>query len=88
MALTPCIGCRRLLARGTRCPACKLRRPSGNAWRPTRTLVLARDGWRCKHCTQPANVVDHIEPIAHGGSDDPSNLQALCAGCNSAKGHR
>jgi 5-methylcytosine-specific restriction endonuclease McrA len=48
--------------------------------------VLARDGWRCRECGRPANVVDHIEPIAHGGTDHPSNLQALCAGCNGTKG--
>ena len=67
---------------------CKLRRPSGDAWRPTRTLVLARDGYRCHDCAAPANVVDHITPIARGGSDHPSNLQALRAACNSAKGDR
>lgn len=88
MALTTCIGCRRLIASGSRCAQCKLRRPSGNQWRPTRTLVLTRDGYRCKDCGAPANVVDHIEPIAHGGTDDLSNLQAMCSGCNGRKGDR
>ncbi len=88
MALTPCLVCGRLITRGLRCPQCKLRRPSGNQWRPTRTIVLQRDGWRCKECGGPANVVDHIEPIARGGTDDPSNLQAMCAGCIGAKGDR
>lgn len=31
---------------------------------------------------------DHIVPLAGGGSDDPSNLQAVHAACNLAKGAR
>jgi 5-methylcytosine-specific restriction endonuclease McrA len=88
MALRPCIGCRRLIANGSRCPQCKLRRPRGNAWQPTRTLVFAHDGHRCRDCGAPANAVDHSTPIARDGTDHPSNLQALCAACNSAKGDR
>ena len=79
MALRPCIGCRRLIRSGSRCRDCKLRRPSGNAWRPTRTLVLARDGYRCQDCGALANVVDHITPIAHGSSEHPSNLEGSFA---------
>ena len=30
--------------------------------------------------------VDHIIPRKHGGSDDPTNLQALCWKCNGDKG--
>jgi 5-methylcytosine-specific restriction endonuclease McrA len=40
----------------------------------------------CQAGGAPAGVVDHITPIARGGSDHPSNLQALCAACIGAKG--
>ena len=30
--------------------------------------------------------IDHIYPRDHGGSNDESNLQALCAPCNTRKG--
>ncbi len=33
----------------------------------------------------PAECVDHIVPRARGGTDDLSNLQALCARCHSKK---
>jgi 5-methylcytosine-specific restriction endonuclease McrA len=32
--------------------------------------------------------VDHIVPLAKGGSDRPSNLQLLCAVCNRKKGSK
>lgn len=32
-----------------------------------------------------ATVRDHIIALAHGGADDPTNTQALCETCNSAK---
>ena len=89
MALSPCLGCGRLATlRKGRCGACQLRRPRGNAWEPTRQRVLDRDGHLCRGCGAPAHVVDHITPIASGGTDDHSNLQALCAACNGTKGAR
>ena len=52
--------------------------------------TLKRAGQRCELCGVPAKerwlVVDHIVPRKHGGSDDPSNLQALCWLCNTHKG--
>jgi ATP adenylyltransferase len=39
--------------------------------------------WQTPH--QRALEVDHIVPRNHGGSDDLSNLQALCFRCNAAK---
>ena len=33
-------------------------------------------------------TIDHIIPRSRGGTDDPDNLQLLCAQCNSTKGNR
>lgn len=32
--------------------------------------------------------LDHVEALANGGSNHPSNLQTLCFGCNAAKRDR
>ena len=32
-----------------------------------------------------ANTVDHIIPVAKGGTDDPENLVAACRKCNFSK---
>ncbi len=54
--------------------------------------VLARAGHRCELCGVSADErsleVDHIIPRRDGGSDDLSNLQALCWKCNANKGAR
>jgi ATP adenylyltransferase len=54
--------------------------------------VLRRAGFRCDLCgisaEERAIEVDHIVPRRHGGSDDVSNLQALCYKCNANKGAR
>ncbi|MDP9346364.1 MAG: HNH endonuclease [Actinomycetota bacterium] len=43
-------------------------------------------GRPCAFCGRPAAHLDHITPISQGGTDAPSNLQALCAECNLSKG--
>lgn len=51
--------------------------------------VWDRDGWECVSCGSHRNLtVDHIVPVARGGSDDLTNLQTLCGSCNSSKGAR
>ena len=54
--------------------------------------VLKAAKFCCELCGVPADEkaleVDHIVPRNHGGSDDPSNLQALCYSCNSMKRDR
>lgn len=54
--------------------------------------VLKRSAFHCELCGVSADVraleVDHILPRNHGGSDDPSNLQALCYSCNAMKRDR
>jgi hypothetical protein len=51
--------------------------------------VLRRDNHTCRYCGSSAPdvklTVDHVMPVALGGTDDPSNLVAACASCNSGK---
>ena len=59
---------------------------------PVRYEVLKRAKFRCDLCGVGADVkalqVDHIIPRSRDGSDDLSNLQALCYTCNATKGDR
>lgn len=51
-----------------------------------RDEVFARDGHKCRQCGETKNLtVDHIIPIAAGGTSDLSNLQTLCKRCNVKK---
>lgn len=51
--------------------------------------ILRRDGHRCRYCGAGALAapltVDHITPLALGGTDDPDNLATACEPCNSGK---
>ena len=61
-----------------------IRRPSN--WRRTRELVIRRDGFQCVKCLSLGPLeVDHIIPVAKGGSWEPSNLQTLCSECHRLK---
>jgi 5-methylcytosine-specific restriction protein A len=51
------------------------------AWPKIRANVLKEER-TCRLCRAPANHVDHIRPRARGGTDDRSNLRALCARCH------
>lgn len=57
-----------------------------------RFTILERDGFRCRYCGAPAPdvrlSVDHILPVAAGGTDDPLNLAAACQDCNLGKSDR
>lgn len=56
------------------------------AWYMLRAKVL-RDTPSCTAtgCSNRASHVDHIVPRRLGGSDDLSNLRALCAGCHNRR---
>lgn len=57
--------------------------------RKLRHQVFQRDGYRCRECgatnKQTRLHVDHIKPVAKGGTNDLNNLQTLCEACNRAK---
>lgn len=62
---------------------------SRNLSKRTRFAVFKRDFFTCQYCgaTPPGAVleVDHIEPVAEGGSDDEGNLVTACFPCNRGK---
>lgn len=53
-----------------------------------RTRVAWSQGYRCNRCKEVLHYtfeIDHIQPLFDGGSNDESNLQALCAQCHRIK---
>lgn len=62
------------------------RRTLPRNWAEIRRRILERDRGRCqwvlgtthRKCLRPATDVDHITRPADGGTDDDSNLRALC----------
>jgi len=57
----------------------------GRAWRKTRAQILSRDNNECQYCGAQATTVDHVIPVAKGGTDESSNLAAACNRCNYSK---
>lgn len=53
----------------------------------TRFEVLRRDDHTCRYCRSTDNplTIDHVTPVALGGTDDPSNLVTACRDCNAGK---
>lgn len=51
-------------------------------------IVASEQGWKCKQCNTILDYsyeVDHIVPLYQGGSNDTTNLQALCRNCHGRK---
>lgn len=58
-----------------------------------RFKILHRDQYRCQACGATAEDgaklhVDHILPVSKGGTNNESNLRALCSECNIGRGNR
>ncbi len=79
----------------------KLRARGGHAGDPgyLRAEICERDGWRCGICGKPVDPksvhpdpgfgsLDHVIPVSHGGSSDPSNLRLTHLRCNLARRNR
>ncbi|MFF0055623.1 HNH endonuclease [Streptomyces microflavus] len=73
----------------------KLPPPVLGAW-PVREMYARRDGWTCQLCGSeiPRRIVvnddhnlaiDHIRPVAAGGSDHPSNVRAVHRACGRSR---
>lgn len=64
--------------------------PRGSIPARLRFAILARDNFTCRYCGRMAPAValtiDHVTPVAEGGSDDEGNLVAACDECNMGKG--
>lgn len=65
------------------------RRKRGRAGQRDRAQVLAEEPF-CRLCLERgaevrADVVDHVLPLAWGGSDERYNKQALCDPCHDEK---
>jgi 5-methylcytosine-specific restriction protein A len=66
----------------------------GAAWDRLRKQILERDKYLCQVClkdhgrVRPAREVDHALGKAKGGTDDPSNLRAICVPCHRDKSLR
>lgn len=56
-------------------------------WSVLRAQIIERDGEVCGYCAKPATppFVDHMVPLAKGGSNDPENLIVACGPCNGGK---
>lgn len=92
-----CLDCGDLTKAASRCRTCNRvkRQPrdlrniaarggSGWIWQRTKREVLERDGQRCVACgaTGVRFEVDHIVPLANGGSNELQNLRTLCVPCH------
>lgn len=55
-------------------------------WRKLREAIFRRDGHVCYRCGRWAGTIDHIVPLALGGTSHPSNLRPACQKCQSSTG--
>ncbi|MBM9615321.1 HNH endonuclease [Desulfobulbus rhabdoformis] len=67
-----------------------VKRQRGGSWKRIRLRILKRDGYLCQECQRMGRVtmatdVDHVTPLADGGTDDDKNLQSLCGVCHKKK---
>lgn len=60
-----------------------------NSKKPSRTLIMKRDGFTCQYCGADRNLtIDHVIPQSRGGKDTWENLVTCCYSCNNTKDDR
>ena len=54
---------------------------------PRAEQIKARDGHRCVFCgaSEVDLTIDHVVPLAHGGTDETTNYVTACRPCNARK---
>lgn len=57
---------------------------SGSREQKINRAVMLRDEGLCA-CGHLATQVDHVTPLAEGGSDDMDNRRAICTDCHKTK---
>lgn len=67
-----------------------MREPIGKT---LRFKILTRDKFRCRYCGRGPDdghilEIDHVIPVAKGGTNDEANLVAACLDCNRGKSAR
>ena len=60
--------------------------------RVSRAYIVERDRGRCHMCGKPCRPseihLDHVIPLARGGTHSPENVRVACAFCNLSKRDR
>jgi 5-methylcytosine-specific restriction endonuclease McrA len=89
-AARPCLKCGVATRRGSYCPTCyrDRYRPYNDAgYRKARLQAQHGLLGACVTCgTWDRLTIDHVVPLAKGGTNDPANLRVLCLSCNSRRG--
>ncbi len=78
------------------CASINLIKNNDNKRKPIDSILrhecFKRDNYKCVECgnSNKESILhaDHILPVSQGGTDELSNLQTLCEGCNLAKSNK
>lgn len=76
---------RMLHSGGVKTPGQQLKRSVSNT---KKKYVASNQGWKCGHCQSQLDMayeVDHIVELQHGGTNEVTNLVALCRNCHGKK---
>ena len=93
----PCVDCG-VVVRATRCVQCarikerkrisRADRGYDSMWRDLSKRMRAAQPW-CSTCGSTKDLtLDHIIPLARGGTNDQSNARVLCRKCTPTNGSR